>query len=152
MVSIPLGRLTLRLHLLVPVAAVAFYAAGGDLWLRYLLLLGALFAHEMAHAAAALGLGAGRAIVTIWPVFGRADLETFPDRREALVALAAPAANLLLAGAFALLGGGLTLALRHGPLLDFLCTANLVMGVGNLIPIRPIDGGRAVHALRRVSP
>ena len=149
MIRLPLGSFQLRLHVLVPVAVAGLLVPGGDLWLRYLLLLSALLLHEVAHAATALGLGARRAIVTIWPVFGRADVETFPDRREAAVALAAPATNLLAAGVCALLGGSFTWHLKTAPWLDFLCTVHLLMGIGNLIPIPPIDGGRAVRALLR---
>ena len=127
----------------------ASFALRGDLWARYLLLLGVLVLHELAHAVASLALGAKRAVVSIWPVFGRAEVETWADRRTAWVALAAPAVNLLLAGICALAGGSPTLRLGDAPLLDFLLSTNLLMGLGNLIPIRPIDGGRALAALRR---
>ena len=120
----------------------------GDLWLRYLLLLSTLVVHELAHALTALGLGRGRAVVEMWPLFGRADVETFGDRRAALVALSAPAANLVCAGALVLLGGRPTLALGSAPLLDLIQTAHLLMGLVNLLPIPPVDGGRALVALR----
>jgi stage IV sporulation protein FB len=139
-------RVQLSLLLPVVVALIALY--GRDLWLRYLLLLSVLLLHETAHALASLALGARRANVQIWPWFGRAEVESFPDRREALVALAAPVANLVLAGALWLAGSGLTLAPGRAPLPDLLLTANLLMGVGNLLPLRPVDGGRALHALR----
>jgi hypothetical protein len=72
-VGVPLGRLGLRFHLLLPVAVGVFYLLPGDLWLRYLVLLLTLLVHELAHALAALGLGRGRAVVSMWPFFGRAD-------------------------------------------------------------------------------
>lgn len=147
--ALPLGRLRVRLHLLLPVAAGALALLGGDLWLRYLLLLGVLTWHELGHAAAALALGRGAPVVSIWPWFGRADVETFPDRRQAWAALAGPAANLAAAGLLALLGAEPTLALGRAPLLDTFQSAHLLMGVGNLLPVRPADGGRALAALRR---
>jgi stage IV sporulation protein FB len=143
------GRLEVRLHFALPLVIAASFVLRGDLWARYLLLLGVLVVHEVAHAAASLALGAKRAVVEIWPVFGRAAVENWADRRTAWVALAAPAANLLLGLICLLAGGEPTLRLRESPLLDFLLSANLIMGLGNLIPIQPIDGGRALAALRR---
>jgi len=147
-IGVPLGRLGLRFHLALPVAVGAFCMLSGDLWVRYLLLLSTLLVHELTHALAALGLGHGRAVVSMWPHFGRADVELFGDRRTALVALSAPAVNLVCAGALFLAGGRPTLVLGAAPLLDFAHTAHLAFGLVNLLPIPPIDGGRALVALR----
>jgi len=147
-IVVPLGRLALCFHLLLPLAVGGLCLLPGDLWLRYLLLLSTLLVHELAHALTALGLGRGRAVVKMWPLFGRADVETFGDRRAALVALSAPAANLVCAGALLLAGGRPTLALGSAPLLDLVQTAHLLMGLVNLLPVPPVDGGRALVALR----
>lgn len=147
-IDVPLGRLGMRFHLLLPLVVGGLCLLSGDLWLRYLLLLSTLLVHELAHALTALGLGRGRAIVSVWPFFGRADVETFRDRRAALVALSAPAANLVCAGVALLAGGRPTLALGSAPLLDLVQTAHLLMGVVNLLPVPPVDGGRALVALR----
>jgi Zn-dependent protease len=147
-IVVPLGRLVLRFHLLLPVVVGAICMVPGDLWLRYLLLLSTLLLHELAHALTALGLGHGRAVVSLWPLFGRADVETFRDRRAALVALSAPLLNLVCAGVFFHLGGRPTLALGSAPLLDLIQTAHLLMGLFNLLPIPRVDGGRALVALR----
>lgn len=148
--SLSRGRLTLRLHVLLPVAVAALWLLfGGDLSLRYLLLLATLLVHEFGHAAAALALGSRQVRVRVWPVFGRADVETFPDRRLAWVALSGPALNLLLAAALLAGGARFGLHLRHAPLLDFLLTVNLLMGLGNLLPVPGLDGGRALAAILR---
>jgi len=75
-----------------------------------------------------------------------------PRRGMALVAAAGPASNFLLAwGAGLLLHGAPLLpeALVEGAqfLLLFLILANLVMGMFNLLPIPPLDGGRIVVGL-----
>jgi Zn-dependent protease len=147
-IHVPVGRLGLRFHLFLPLVVGGLCLVSGDLWLRYILLLSTLLVHELAHALTALGLGHQRAVVSMWPLFGRADVETFPDRRAALVALSAPAANLVCAGAAYLAGGRPTLALGSAPLLDLVQTAHLLMGLVNLLPVPPVDGGRALVALR----
>jgi len=150
-VRLPLGRLRVHVSVWVAGMALALFAAGRDLWARYLLLVATLLVHELAHAAASLALGGRRADVRIWPVFGRADVETPAGSRTVVVALAAPAANLLVAGTLFLLGARLTARLATAPLLDVFLTAHFLMGVVNLIPVPPIDGGRALAALRRES-
>lgn len=143
------GPLALRASLLLPLAAAALAWRSGDAAARYALLLGALLAHELGHALAAVRLGARAVVVSIWPLFGRALVERLAGRREAVVAVAGPAVNLVLAGGLFALGARPDLALRSAPLLDFLLTVNLGMGAGNLLPVFPADGGRALAALRR---
>ena len=75
-----------------------------------------------------------------------------PRRGMALVAAAGPASNFLLAWAAGLLLHGLPLLPDElyegaGTLLGFMILANLVMGLFNLLPIPPMDGGRIVVGL-----
>lgn len=55
--------------------------------------------------------------------------------KDSLVALAGPAANLLAGGLFAALSWGLASVL------------SLAVGIFNLLPILPLDGGRVVYSL-----
>jgi len=146
--SIPLGRFRLRLHLTLPLAAALMWWASRPLGESYLLLLGTLGLHETGHALACLALGGRGATVNILPVFGWADVETLPDRRQGWVALAGPAANLLLAAALAAAGAAFEIHLGRAVPLDFLLTVNVLMGLGNLLPVLPADGGRALAAFR----
>jgi stage IV sporulation protein FB len=142
------GRLAVHVHVLLPAAVVVLaLLPDRDLWLRYLLLLGTLFLHELAHALACLVLGGRGATVRLWPVFGRADVDLIRSRAGAAVPLAGPAANLAAAGLCAAFGGAFDLALGRAAYGDLLLTANLLMGAGNLLPIHPLDGGRALRAL-----
>ncbi len=121
----------------------------------FLLLLGALFwldegvgllpwgllaciVHELGHIGAALVCG-GRVERLSLTMVG-AEL-SFSYRtplsygRDSLVALAGPGANLLLGGLFFWQG-------RHLP-----AVLTLGLGVFNLLPILPLDGGRVVYGL-----
>ena len=147
--TLKIARSRWRLHPGVLLLTAAVVVAGGDLWLRYLLLLLAVLLHESGHALVALALGSRRVEVKLWPIFARAEVEDFKDRREAWTALAGPLSNLACAGVVAALGGRWNLSLPRAPIPDFLFTVNLLMGLGNLLPVPPADGGRVLRSLRR---
>lgn len=115
-----------------------------------LLLLGALgvslLVHELAHALVARRLGLKVYDITIWPLGGMARMDGLADnpQLEAPVAAAGPIANLILA---------LLCWLIPGTLADPAAAINLVLGLGNLIPAFPLDGGRILRSwLARHSP
>ncbi len=130
-----------------------------------LLLFACVTLHELGHSLAARRFNIGVRNITLLPIGGIAQLESLPEkpRHELLIALAGPAVNFALA-----LGIGLTLALvggaslffnisslpqllagPRGPLslIVYLLVANLVLGLFNLIPAFPMDGGRVLRAL-----
>ena len=101
--------------------------------------------HELAHLAAMrlLHWAACEVRFTAWGIrLVRRERIPYPYGAECAVLLAGPAANLLLAAGFACAGrwtpGG---------------AAQLSLGLFNLLPVTPLDGGQALHAaLRRVLP
>lgn len=113
------------------------------------LLLGSLFAivvlHELGHALAARALGIETAHITLYPFGGIAAIRRMPERplHELLIAAAGPAVN----GVLAVVLGSVWLALGGGwNLLAILTGINVVMGVFNLVPAFPMDGGRIMRA------
>lgn len=114
------------------------------------ILVGTVLVHELAHVMAfgsALGV---RSRVWIFAVGGvTVPTEPLPSGtwwRMALVAFAGPASNLLLA----LLCGVLMASAADWVTLELALTAlviNLSLGVFNLIPSRPFDGGHVFAAL-----
>lgn len=136
------------LLLTLPIALTAGSGAGGAGLAASLVasLCIGLLAHEFAHALVARRLGLEVIDVTIWPLGGMARLAGLQARpqAEAPVAAAGPVANLLLA----LLAWPLPGVLAQGFLV-----VNLLLGLGNLIPLFPLDGGRILRAfLARRSP
>ncbi len=117
---------------------------------QLLLLLGALgislLIHELAHALVARRLGLKVFDITIWPLGGMARMDGLGDNPhlEAPVAAAGPVANLLLA---------FLCWLIPGTVADPAAAINLVLGLGNLLPAFPLDGGRILRSwLARHSP
>lgn len=105
--------------------------------------------HEFGHALVAKRFGIRTRRITLWPIGGVAELERSPDdpRAEMWIAAAGPLVNFaiaaLLAPAVLVLGTGGLL----GTVLVGLLSANLMLGLFNLIPAFPMDGGRVFRAL-----
>lgn len=131
--------------------------AGGSLSpLNVLLILsvfGCVLLHELGHALMARRFGIRTRDITLYPIGGVARLERMPRAAgaELLIALAGPAVNFAIVAALlpvAMLAGvdlesGATLLL----FLEEILIVNLVLGLFNLIPAFPMDGGRVLRAL-----
>ena len=109
--------------------------------------------HELGHSLVARAFGLHVEDITLWPLGGMARMSEIPEnsRIEALIAIAGPAVNFLLAGAgllaltFTYVIGGLS---EGGvQFLQFFVVANLLQGGFNLLPAFPMDGGRLLRAL-----
>jgi Zn-dependent protease/CBS domain-containing protein len=121
------------------VVAVAFVV------LLYLSVL----VHELSHSLVARGYGLPVRRILLYPLGGFSEIEREPQTpgREFLVSAAGPALSLVLAA----IGYGLTNVASPGTivgtLIHQLMWANLVVGVFNLLPGLPLDGGRMLRAV-----
>jgi len=133
--------------------------------LSTLLLFACVTLHELGHGLAAKRFGIRVRDITLLPIGGVARLESLPEKplQELIIATAGPAINFSLAialglvlvaagGAGLMLGPAYGLRLMHMPaspvsLLVYLLAANLLLGLFNLIPAFPMDGGRVLRAL-----
>lgn len=113
-----------------------------------LLLALSVLVHELAHAlsAKAFKWPTEKIVLNLWG--GHTQFETFiaSPGRSVLVALAGPAANFVLAGAaWLMLGAGFVTGVGD-TLTNIFMWANLLIGIFNVLPGLPLDGGRLVES------
>ena len=120
-----------------------------------LLLFLCVVLHEYGHALTARRFGIGTRSITLLPIGGLALLDSMPKdpRQEIVVALAGPAVNFVIAAVlylFAAAGArpGALFAVDPdgGRIVATLFAANLILGLFNLLPAFPMDGGRVLRA------
>lgn len=116
-----------------------FGAAAFALFLG-LAVFGSVALHELGHALMAMRFGIRTRSITLYPFGGIAALEREPrGSAEFWIALAGPLVNFALAG----VGWSLAAIVPGAGLFALL---NLGMGLFNLLPAFPMDGGRVVRA------
>lgn len=116
--------------------------------LTSLAFVASVVVHELAHALVARALHLPVSSVTVFHLGGVTQLGREPEdpRDEAMIAVAGPLVNLLLGGV--LLAAGVLLGARTitGGVLVFVGYLNGTIGVFNLLPGHPLDGGALVRA------
>jgi stage IV sporulation protein FB len=142
--STPEGRLFFRIHPLFAVV-VLVYGCCGQLSLL-VLYLAALITHELSHVFFADLFCFRLTGLEILPFGGvihlQGSLEEEPGA-EFVTALAGPVNNLCLAGVTVLC---ITAGVVPVALAGHFVQANLTVGLFNLLPALPLDGGRALRA------
>jgi Zn-dependent protease len=124
--------------------AAAYYVA----FAYALLLLISVLVHELAHALTAkiYGWPSEKIVLNLWGGHTQFESFTATPGRSVLVALAGPAANFVLAGAAWLVISTANLAGVADILTNIFFWANLVIGIFNVLPGLPLDGGRLVES------
>jgi len=117
-----------------------------------ILLFVSIFLHEMGHAFGAWLFGIRTVDVTLSFFGGYARLDPPPRRavEDIVVSFAGPATNLAIAGLLYLwlYNGGLTGLSDHTwVILARVMQANLFLGLLNLLPGHPLDGGHIARAV-----
>ncbi|MFI8262614.1 site-2 protease family protein [Streptomyces sp. NPDC085665] len=170
--SVPIGRVVgvpLRMHWSVPLLVVLFaYGLGRQtlpVWtpgrsnavytlasvVGALLLMVSLLLHETAHAATARRSKISVEDVTLWALGGMTRMGRPQSAGAAFaVAVSGPLTSLVIGGAAVGAGIGVDSLLGWAvpaAVLVWLGWANLFLGVFNLLPASPLDGGRVLQAL-----
>lgn len=111
-------------------------------------LFGCVALHELAHVAVARRGGTEVHAITLMMLGGVSEMGPVEEPRlELLMAAAGPALSLALGGLFLVahrLAAGAPADVRFG--LFYLAQINLVLGVFNLLPAFPMDGGRMLRS------
>ncbi len=128
----------------------------GRLWsvVWLLVVFASVVAHELAHCVVARSRGGEVHEILLFPLGGVSKLERLPEapRDELAMAIAGPLASLGIGVAAA----GLCVATGRdllpidfvtGPWLARVAWINVLLGVFNLLPAFPLDGGRVFRAL-----
>lgn len=165
---IRLGRLfgvEIRLHLsfiLLPLFFGFYYGwqYGTDTGIKMSVLVLLVFVivvgHELSHCWAASRFGIHTPHITLYPMGGVATMQAIPREpvKEMLISIAGPLFNFVLAAALYFpLASYLGSEMLWNPSLDrwegvwaYLFWVNPVLGLFNLIPAFPMDGGRVFRA------
>jgi Zn-dependent protease len=113
-----------------------------------LLLLISVLVHELAHALTAkiFNWPTEKIVLNLWGGHTQFEGFTATPGRSVLVALAGPAANFVLAGAGWLFISTADPSGVVGILSNIFVWANLLIGIFNVLPGLPLDGGRLVES------
>jgi Zn-dependent protease/CBS domain-containing protein len=127
----------------------AYWAAGV---VSAFVFLASLLAHELAHSVVAMRRGVRVEGITLW-LFGgvsRFSSDTSSPGAQAVITFVGPITSLVLGAVFYLVsvavGGGAHPGLVPATL-SWLGYINISLGVFNLVPAFPLDGGRLLQSL-----
>ncbi len=115
-----------------------------------LLLFVTVLVHELAHAVVALRRGLPVPRITLFIFGGVSEIAKQPEtaKAEFTIAAAGPAMSFVIAaisGAIVLLAGGVNEKIEG--IFGYLAIVNLMLGVFNLVPGFPLDGGRVLRSI-----
>lgn len=118
------------------------------------MLFGSVLIHELAHALVGRSRGATVQDIILLPIGGATRLTKLSDGARANLAMTAagPLTSLALAAAAGLAAFAtrvplLPVDLHHGTVVGRLFWLNLMLGLFNLLPVFPMDGGRILQGL-----
>ncbi|MBN2343994.1 MAG: site-2 protease family protein [Deltaproteobacteria bacterium] len=118
-----------------------------------ILLFGSVLLHEFGHALTGRRYGVHTADIVLTPIGGMARMTNIPQnpKQEIAISIAGPLVSFAIAGvSFALLLVSPQLPVVHPlalEMLHVLFQLNLMLGLFNLIPALPMDGGRVFRGL-----
>lgn len=116
--------------------------------LAALLLFVSVFLHELSHSVAARRFGIPVSGITLHIFGGVSELKRDPDGPgvEFIIAIVGPLTSFAIAAILALIHGLIEPPPAPAAVLRYLIVVNTIVGVFNLVPGFPLDGGRLLRA------
>jgi Zn-dependent protease/CBS domain-containing protein len=113
-----------------------------------LLLFGSVLLHELSHALAAVDQGVPVGGITLHVFGGVSQLDAEPPtpQAEALIAVVGPLTSFAIAGLCLVANKTVDGSPAFHALAGYLAVINFMVGVFNLVPGFPLDGGRILRA------
>lgn len=114
-----------------------------------LLFFASVLAHELAHSLVARRRGIPIKQITLFIFGGVSSLEGEPTTApvEAWIAFVGPLTSIVIGVLFFVVSSLFGPRTPIGASTGYLAFANVVLGIFNLLPAYPLDGGRVLHAL-----
>jgi Zn-dependent protease/CBS domain-containing protein len=114
-----------------------------------LLLFVSVLLHELAHSLVATARGIRVDSITLFIFGGVSNITREPStaRDEFLIAIVGPLSSLALAGLFWAIGLLFPAGSALSALVGYLASANLLLGLFNIVPGFPLDGGRVLRSI-----
>jgi Zn-dependent protease/predicted transcriptional regulator len=114
-----------------------------------LLLFASVLVHELGHSLVATARGLRVENITLFIFGGVSSIasEASTARDEFLVAVVGPLISLLLAAVFWVIAQIMPAASAVNALAGYLAFANLLLGLFNIVPGFPLDGGRVLRSI-----
>ncbi len=166
--SFPVGRLfdiPIRVHytfllLLAFIWYVESSVLGPEAGLHSVIFWALIFAcvlfHELGHSLVAQSYGLKIASIILLPIGGVSQINEIPRDpiKEVAITIAGPVVNFLIAGVLLIIGKMLypslqfaEISLQSGSMIVDLFWANIMLGLFNIVPAYPMDGGRILRGL-----
>ncbi|MHC1604565.1 MAG: M50 family metallopeptidase [Candidatus Methanofastidiosia archaeon] len=154
--SVNVGKIVgipIRLDITFILLIFLTFFGGFELFVLMIILFFIVLFHELCHSIVALKYGVKIESITLFPLGGLSQMEEIPKKNELAIAAIGPLANFLLAGVFFIVVKGLghevyfTASLDAKNLINSFFSVNILLGLFNLLPAFPLDGGRILRSL-----
>ncbi len=163
----PIGKLfgiPIKVHItfifLLLFMSIMISHAGADISFLYgmfiiVLIFLCVVLHEVSHSLVAKHFGINVRDIILLPIGGVAQIEEMPEdpKEEILIAIAGPLLSLTLSAIFLILSilvygkSKIEIDIFSKNILMTLFTINLVLGIFNIFPAFPMDGGRVLRGV-----
>ncbi|NMC60629.1 MAG: CBS domain-containing protein, partial [Candidatus Methanofastidiosa archaeon] len=146
----------IELHITFLLLLVIFLSLGYIPFIVIMLLFLSVFIHELAHSLVGRHYGAKIKKITLLPIGGVSQMEAIPKKHEFAIAVIGPVTSIFIGITLFLIGSffGIKMyfdlnwmALKTLPdIIRTVMSLNFVLGLFNIIPAFPMDGGRVLRA------